>query len=153
MNAKQQTLARKHLEKRLAALRNAELNVPPRGWMKAIREALGMSPRQLAERMQVAPSRIPTIEKAEVTGGTTLKTLREAAEAMNCTFVYAFVPTKPLDEILADQAREKAGREIARLDHTMKLENQALRRSDIEDEKKRIVERYLADHLRQLWNR
>ncbi len=79
MNVEQQTLARKHLDKRLAPLQNVELAVPPRGWMKALREALGMSTRQLAARMGVSPSRIPTIEKAEVTGATTIRTLREAA--------------------------------------------------------------------------
>ena len=151
MSNRQQALARKHLDKRLATLREAELAAPPRGWMKAIREALGMSTRQLAMRMGVSPSRVPTIEKAEVTGATTIRTLREAAEAMNCTFVYAFVPTKPLDDILQDRAREKAHRELARLDHTMKLEKQALRRVDIEDEKQRLIGRYLTGSLRQLW--
>lgn len=152
MNTKQQALARKHLEQRLVNLRKAELAAPPRGWMKAIREAMGMSTRQLAARMGVSPSRVPTIEKAEVTGSTTIKTLREAAEAMNCTFVYAFVPTKPLDDILQDRAREKAQRELARLDHTMKLENQALRRADIDDERARIINRHLAGSLRHLWD-
>ncbi|HEX8302369.1 mobile mystery protein A [Sphingomonas sp.] len=152
MNTKQQILARKHLEKRLVGVRKLELAVPPRGWMRAIREALGMSTRQLAERMGVSPSRVPTIEKAEVTGGTTIKTLREAAEAMNCTFVYTFVPVKPLDEILEDRAKEKARKDIARLDHTMKLENQALRRTDLQDEQQRLINGYLAGSPRQLWD-
>ena len=151
MSNRQQALARKHLDKRLAPLSETELTVPPRGWMKAIREALGMTTRQLATRMGVSPSRVPTIEKAEVTGATTIRTLRQAAEAMNCTFVYAFVPVKPLDDILQDRAREKAHRELMRLDHTMKLENQALRRADIEDEKQRVIDQHLTGSLRQLW--
>ncbi|ABS70145.1 mobile mystery protein A (plasmid) [Xanthobacter versatilis] len=151
MNAKQAALARKQLERRLAPLRGLSLAVPPRGWMKAIREALGMSSRQLAARMGAAPSRVPAIEKAEVSGATTIRTLREAAAAMNCTFVYAFVPIKPLDDLLRERAAEKAGRDVTRLDHTMQLENQALLRPDLEDERRRLMEILLADSPRRLW--
>lgn len=152
MNADQAALARKQLERRLAPVREAKLAAPPKGWIKAIRESLGMSARQLAARMGAAPSRIPVIEKAEVTGSTTIKTLRQAAEAMNCTFVYAFVPTKPLDDVLRERAQQKAREDIARLDHTMKLENQALLPSDLQAEQKRMIDRILSGSLRGLWD-
>ncbi|MCV9947460.1 mobile mystery protein A [Rhizobium sp. BT-175] len=151
MNIKQATLARKQLERRLDPLRKLELINPPRGWMKAVREALGMSTRQLAARMGAAPSRIPAIEKAEVSGATTLRTLRQAAAAMNCTLVYAFVPVKPLDEILRERAEEKAAQDVARLDHTMRLENQSLLKSDLEDERRRLVDTMLGGSPRRLW--
>lgn len=152
MNKKQTVLARKQLERRLAPVRELKLIAPPRGWMKAVREALGMTTRQLAVRMDAAPSRIPAIEKAEVLGATTIKTLREAAAAMNCTFVYAFVPIKPLDDILRERAAEKVGEQIIRLDHTMRLENQALLKSDLEDERRRLIDALLADSGRRLWD-
>jgi predicted DNA-binding mobile mystery protein A len=151
MNRNQAALARKQLERRVAPLRDFQLVAPPRGWMKAIREALGMSTRQLAARMKAAPSRIPAIEKAEVSGATTLKTLRDAAAAMNCAFVYAFVPVKPLDVILHDRAAQKAGQNIARLNHTMRLENQPLLKSDLDDEQRRMIDRILAGSPRSLW--
>ncbi|WP_063978367.1 mobile mystery protein A [Ensifer sp. Root127] len=110
-----------------------------------------MTTRQLAMRMGAAPSRIPAIEKAEVSGATTIRTLREAAAAMNCTFVYAFVPIKPLDDILRERAAEKVGEEMTRLDHTMRLENQALIKSDLEDERRRLIDALLADAGRRLW--
>src|SRR3546814_19034866 len=96
--------------------------------------------RQLAARMGTSISRIPVIEKAEVSGSTTIKTLRQAAEAMNCTFVYAFVPTKPLDDILRDRAKQKASKDIARLEHTLRLENQAMHKADLDEEKRRMHE-------------
>ncbi len=152
MNAKQQILARKHLDRKLAQLRTAELAAPPRGWMKAIREALGMSTRQLAERMGVSPSRVPTIEKAEVTGSTTIKTLREAAEAMNCEFVYAFVPAKPLEDIIKDQISRKVESNLRWIGHTMRLENQAMNPGDVDDERQRLINEALAGSLRRLWD-
>uniref|UniRef100_UPI0028A95AA5 helix-turn-helix domain-containing protein n=1 Tax=Aquidulcibacter sp. TaxID=2052990 RepID=UPI0028A95AA5 len=93
----QALLARKSLDKRLPRLREEPMPMPRAGWIKAIREALGLTAQQLASRMGVVQSRVSTIEKAEITGATTVKTLRATAEAMGCTFVYAIVPTKPLE--------------------------------------------------------
>ena len=152
MNANQAALARKQLERRLAPLREMTLVAPPKGWIKALRESLGMTARQLAARMGVAPSRIPVIEKAEITGATTLKTLRQAAAAMNCAFVYAFVPIESLDDMLRARATQKARRDVARLDHTMRLENQALLKSDLDAEQQRTIDRTLAGSLRGIWD-
>ena len=144
--------ARKHLERRLAPLR-AMVTVPPsKGWLRAIREALGMTTRQLAERMNVGASRIPAIEKAEISGATTLKTMRQAATAINCTFVYAFVPIKPLEDIVRERALQKARHDFARIDHTMRLENQALSKRDLEAEKQRAIDMILSGSLRGLWD-
>lgn len=152
MNISQTSLARKHLETRLAPLRDTAFNAPPRGWMRAIRQALGMTTRQLAARMGVGVSRIPVIEKAEVTGSTTLRTLRQAAAAMNCTLLYAFVPNEPLDDILRRRAEQRVRSDIARLDHTMRLENQALRKADLDAERERLIDGILAGSLRGLWD-
>ena len=152
MSAKQAALGRKNLEKRLAPLRAESIVTPPRGWAKAIREALGMTTRQLAKRMGAAPSRVSAIEKAEMTGAITLKTLRETAEAMDCVLLYAFVPTKALDHILRDQAERKAAGELSRLNHTMGLENQALTKSDLADERERMVDDIVSGSLRGLWD-
>lgn len=152
MSPDQTILARKSLDRRLATLRGEPLLAPPNGWIKAIREALGMTTRQLAARMGAAPSRVTTIEKAEVTGSTTIKTLREAAEAMNCTLVYAIVPTSTLDDILRDQAAKKADVELARHHHTMRLENQAMDKRDLAAERERLVSDMLAGSLRRVWD-
>jgi predicted DNA-binding mobile mystery protein A len=151
MNTDQARLARKQLDRRLGPLREIALVAPPKGWIKAIRESLGMTVRQLAARMGVAPSRIPVIEKAEVTGSTTVKTLRHAAAALNCTFVYAFVPIEPLEDILRERVVQKARSDVSRLDHTMRLENQALLKSDLDAELQRTIDRVFSGSLRGLW--
>lgn len=152
MSPDQTILARKSLDRRLAPLRGESLIAPPNGWIKAIREALGMTTRQLAARMGAARSRVTAIEKAEVTGSTTIKTLREAAEAMDCVLVYAIVPRTSLDEILREQATKKAGVELARHHHTMRLENQAMDKRDLAAERERLVSDMLAGSLRRVWD-
>ena len=81
MRAKDRVVARRQLDKRLDALRAAKIGAqrPPRGWIKAIREALGITTRQLATRIGVGQSRVVDIEKAEVTGSITLGSLQRAA--------------------------------------------------------------------------
>ncbi|MBK9003922.1 MAG: mobile mystery protein A [Sphingomonadales bacterium] len=152
MNPDNGYLARKNLERRLAPMRAESFTQPHHGWVKAIREALGMTTRQLATRMGVARSRVTTIEKAEVNGATTLKTLREAAEAINCKLVYAFVPMKPLDDILRDQVMKKIDEELARHHHTMRLENQAMDQRDLSEERERLVNDMLANSRRKIWD-
>ena len=148
----QALFARKNLDKRLSRLRDEPLHMPRTGWVKAIREALGLTAMQLGARMGVVQSRVSTIEKAEITGATTIKTLRETAEAMGCTFVYAIVPTKPLDDLLRDQAVRKVDQELARLHHTMRLENQALTKDDLITERNRLVTELLSGNLHRVWD-
>jgi predicted DNA-binding mobile mystery protein A len=152
MSPDQAILARRNLDKRLAHLRDEPPAMPRAGWVKAIREALGLTAKQLATRLGVVQSRLSTIEKVELTGATTIKTMRETAQAMGCTFVYAIVPTKPLDDMLRDQAVRKADQELARLHHTMRLENQGLTREDLMAERERLVAELLSGSLRRLWD-
>ena len=146
-------LARLHLDERLAPLRGAPgLARPPRGWVRAIRDALGMTTSQLARRLGVDRSRIPRLEQAEADGSVTLKTLRQAAEGLGCTFVYAFIPIPSLEEAVRHRAETVAERELARIDHTMRLEDQALAAGDLERERSRLVADLLAGNPRRLWD-
>jgi|SRR5579863_4703423 len=145
-------LARKHLDRRLSPLRKtSDLARPPRGWIKAIREALGMTTAQLAERLGVSQPRIPQLEKAEAADRITLRTLREAAQGLNCTLVYALVPNEPLDDVIHQRARAVAEQQLARTDHTMKLENQALEPREIKAERERLVDELIRGDPRRLW--
>lgn len=104
MRTDEAALARMQLDRRLAPLREMNLRTPDRGWIKEIRQSLGMSGSQLAARLRVAPSRISRIERDEVTGATTLKTLRQTAAAISCDVVYVVVPFLPLNELLLERA-------------------------------------------------
>jgi len=138
MRAKDRTVARRQLDKRLDALRATKIGTqrPPRGWVKAIREALGMTTRQLAARIGVGQSRVVDIEKAEVTGSITLDSLQRAARALDCEFVYALVPHSTLETMVEDRARALATSRIKAARHTMTLEDQRL---DEDDERAQVT--------------
>jgi len=147
-------LARKHLDRRLVALRKTEdLTRPPRGWIRAIREAIGMTTAQLAARTGVSQSRIPRIETGEVNGSVTLKTLQTVAEGLDCTLVYAFVPNKSLEQMVRHRIAAIAERRLAQTNQTMKLENQAVSPRDLDTERNRLFHELLEGNLRQLWEK
>ncbi|MFH1985653.1 MAG: mobile mystery protein A [Pseudomonadota bacterium] len=106
---------------------------PQKGWIRAIRAALGMSARQLAARMGITQQSVARIEKEETAGAVTIKTLRRVAEGLDCMFVYGFVPKTSLNENVRRQARRVAHARMARVAHTMDLERQGL--SDEEKDK------------------
>ena len=145
--------ARKHLDKRLDRLRPTdEWARPPRGWIRAIRDALGMTAEQLAKRLHVSQPRISILERAEVEDSITLATLRRAAEALDCTLIYALVPRQPLEATLMERARTVADETISRIDQTMQLENQSVSANSLNNERERLA-RELMDRPRQLWDR
>ncbi|MGB5077389.1 MAG: mobile mystery protein A [Sphingorhabdus sp.] len=145
-------LARRNLDRRLSKVRKLDLAAPNSGWIRAVREALGLTMRQLGSRMGVVPSRISQLEKSEITGSTTIKAMREAAAAMECTFVYAVVPNGSLEEILRKRAVRKAYQDLARHNQTMMLENQALDEEDLGFEHQRLINEMLQGSLSNLWN-
>lgn len=133
----------RHLDKRFAALRPlAERPRPPKGWLRAIRDALGMTTAQFARRLGVSQPRIVKLERSEVDGTVTLQTLQRAAEALGCRVVYALVPDKPLANTVSERAKLVADRMASAVEQSMRLENQgvkdesaarALREDTIED--------------------
>ena len=142
--------ARERLDARLATMKPIDrLQAPTKGWVRAIRDALGMSGAQLGKRLGVKAQSIADLEKSEVQGTIQLNTLRRAAEAMDCVVVYALVPRSTLVETVENRAREIARKEIARISHTMDLEAQGLSKTDREAQ----IDAYMRDHLRSrdLW--
>jgi predicted DNA-binding mobile mystery protein A len=117
----------RQLDNRFAALRPlADSPRPPKGWLRAIRDALGMTTTQLAQRIGVSQPRIVELEQSEVSGSVTLNTLQRAAEAMGCRLVYALVPEQPLAKTVLERAAFVADRESGLVEHTMSLENQSV---------------------------
>lgn len=118
--------ARRSLDRRLVPVRDViPYAVPPRGgWVQAIRESLGMSAEELGRRMGTVRTSVLRLEANERDGGARLDTLRRAADALDCDFVYAVVPRRPLEDMVADQARLKAASLLAAVGDSMLLEDQ-----------------------------
>jgi len=144
--------ARRQLDKRLSALGNIEgLTCPPRGWVKAVREALGMTTLQLAKRIGVSQPRVVTLEQAESRGAITIERLERAARALDCRLVYALVPRQSLDALVKERALSLAKKRLAATSHTMVLEAQGVEIGDESEQLERLVRQVIERAGSELW--
>jgi predicted DNA-binding mobile mystery protein A len=117
---------------------------PQRGWLRSIREALGISMREVARKMRKTPQTVASFEKSEASDRITLQTLRHYAEAMDCELVYAVVPKfGSLKQVGEKRARQTAENDVRAVEHTMALEDQATNgvQDKIERETKRLLKK------------
>lgn len=143
----------RQLEERLAPWRPLKTQATPRGgWVRAIRQALGMGVTQLAERAGMRPPTILDFEKGEVGGTITLNSLRRLAEAMDSTLVYALVPNSTLGEAVAEQALKKAQAARSRVGHSMSLEAQGVDPGEAQLQESELAQRLLMEWPRTLWD-
>ncbi len=146
MRSQDRARARKNIDKRLSQIDNLQdLTRPPRGWIKAIREALGMTAKQLAKRMGVSQPRVSEIEKNEISGALTLDSLQRAAHGLDCQLVYALVPRKPLQDLVEERARRLARVRLQATSHSMALEDQSLDDADAKSQLDQLIKK-LAEH-------
>ena len=148
-----QRLIREQLEvslQRLVPLRN--LSQPPKGWIRAIRDALGMTAKQLARRLGVAQQAVARIEKDELAGSVTIKTMRRVAESLDCVFVCGFVPRSSLETTLRNQAERIAAKRLQQASHTMTLEDQVLTKAENQKVLAELVDELVATPPPNLWN-
>jgi len=151
---KSDKLARKQLDKRLASFGKVSLYArPSKGWIHALRTALGMTTYQYAERLNVSQPRISQLEAAEKDKTVTLDTLERAARALGCTFVYALIPNEPLEQKVIEQAEKKARQLLRKVDHTMSLENQGLEWPEQQEQYQALVKQLLDMPTKKLWDK
>jgi predicted DNA-binding mobile mystery protein A len=146
--------AYEQLDKRFAKLKPLanEAVRPSRGWIRAIREALGMTTGQLAKRLGVRQPRVIELERGEATGNVTVKSLERAAEALGCRLVYALIPMEPLADTIRNRASDLAEQQLAAVEQTMRLEAQEVSDNSVrEGARKQLVEKLLHRPAR-LWD-
>ena len=153
MKAKHKNLAREQLDETLKQFLPLKAIVPPRkGWIRAIRDALGMTGEQLAKRLDANKQRVSRIEQDEKLGSITLKTMRSVAEALDCEFVYGFVPKESLEQTVRNQAKVIAKKRMSRSNQMMRLEKQELSSTEKEKAMESIVEDITSTMPKLLWD-
>jgi predicted DNA-binding mobile mystery protein A len=145
--------ADQHLDRRFRELRPLAREArPPRGWIRAIRQALGMTTGQLAKRMGVPQPRVVEMERGEAAGKITVQTLERAAEALGCRLVYALVPIEPLGQTLEQRANRFAAQQLASVEQTMRLEAQEVKDKAARKNAHRHLVQKLLQRPARLWD-
>jgi len=125
---------------------------PSGGWIRAVRQALGMSAAQLGRRLSVTRQAVAELERGEGRRTITLATLERAANALDANLVYALVPRQSLSETRRLRARQQAERQLARVAHSMRLEEQEVSPEEHEAQVAELQERLLSTWSRSLWD-
>ncbi|MEI6388575.1 MAG: mobile mystery protein A [Spirochaetota bacterium] len=152
MKAALKGITQRQVEAMLAPWRDAKLHaMPPKGWIRAIREGLGMPASYLARKMDVEQSTVKRYEDAEASGAISLKTLQRIADALGCELKYALVPKKTLPETIQDQATVVAQQQMKTIAHTMALESQSTSKAETEALVQEQAQDLINGSWRDLW--
>jgi predicted DNA-binding mobile mystery protein A len=142
------------LNEKLAQLTDLQhVIVPPIGWIKAIRNGIGMSMEQLGKKLSITKQGVMDIEKREKEGAITIKSMQEIAKAMDMKLVYGFVPNEgDLEQMIETRAIEMATKIVERTSNTMKLEDQANSKERIEKAIKERASEIINNTPKILWD-
>ena len=153
MSEKSVTLQRLQLADALGEFSSSRFSSPPGGgWVRAIREALGMTQAQLAARLGISRQSLQGLERAEANRRITLDSLDRLAKAMDCRLVYALVPEKgSLEDVRARRAREVADELLKSTEHSMKLESQGVSVRESKRQRELLADSLLRGNPRKLW--
>ena len=125
--------------------------MPPGGWLRVIREALGRTQRQQAGRLGIAAPTLHKSEQAEAEGRITLAQLRKLAAGLDCELVYALVPHRSLAEQVEAQADRIARLEVQGVTHSMKLEDQGPSNEFVQQQMRQRRHELLTGKWSNLW--
>lgn len=136
----------RQLDRSLRQFKRAHRPVrPERGWLRAIREASGLSMEETARILGITRQSVAFLEKSEAKGAITLNSLERVAEALGCKLVYVVVPKSgSLSDLATARARKRAAENVLAVEHSMTLENQASGgvHREIEEETRRILKKH-----------
>lgn len=123
------------------------------GWIKTVRMALCMSREQLAQRLGLTRARINQLENAEVHDAVTLRSLRDAADALGCELIYAIVPkgNSTLENIIKARAEQITNETIASVAHSMSLEQQSINNDYLNNQKKSLAKNLVDNLNKKIW--
>lgn len=128
-----------------------EIRQPKRGWIRQMRELLGMTIKALAQQCRLDPSTIVRLEQSEQKHSITLNSLEKLADGLNCDVKYILVPREPIDQYLLRRAEIAARREIAKVTHTMGLEGQQPTEEQVEAQIQDLAAELLHKRSSTLW--
>lgn len=134
-------LLRRQLDRQFDQLHPlVEVERPSRGWIEAIRQALGMTLLQLGNRVGIKPQVLHKIEESEAAYSISLKTLQKVATAMNCRVFYCLIPEKSLEEMVELQIQKKAKKIVEAIAHSMSLEEQGIMEKETISQIQKVID-------------
>ena len=154
MERLKQKLLIEQLDKKIVPFKAIkDIQLPNEGWIRAIRNAIRMSLRQLGERLFVSIQSVKEAEQREIDGSITIKRMKEVARALDMQFVYGFIPKEgSISQMIEKQAYNKAKTIVLRTSKSMSLEDQKVGNSRIQKAIEERAEELIFKQPRYLWD-
>lgn len=142
------------LDEKMRLMSNwSSVAMPPIGWAKAIRTALGMTLQQVANRLGVSKIAVHNLEKREAEKSITLLSLHSLADALDMQLVYGLIPKDDsLEKLIDRKALELAKRIVERTSTSMGLEDQENTAERLEKAIHSRKEQLKSDLPKTLWD-
>jgi predicted DNA-binding mobile mystery protein A len=127
--------------------------IPGEGWIHTIRITLNMSLRQLGKKLSITPQSVRDMERREQAGTLSIKSLGEAAAALDMKLVYGFIPNDgSLEKMIERKAYDIAAKIVNRTSVTMKLEGQGNSDERIKEAITELAAEIKTQMPKQLWD-
>ena len=127
--------------------------LPKNGWIKPIRNVLGITKSQLAKKMNVTAQRLGVIEKGEREQTIKIRTLEKVAKALNCNLFYCFIPNqKSFERLLEDKVDSYVKKRLKLVQRTMELEGQGVNKETLKIQGELLKKELYTKSLKEIWN-
>ncbi|WP_372767390.1 helix-turn-helix domain-containing protein [Lutibacter sp.] len=128
------------------------IEVPERGWVYTIRTALNMTLQQLGHKLKITIQGVKDIEKRELSGSISIKSLKEVAKALDMQFVYGFVSNhNSIEKFIELKAMELAKKMVLNSLNAAS-ENKELSEADIQREIEDFASEIKREIPKSLWD-
>lgn len=126
---------------------------PDSGWLKVLRNALGMTAAQLATRLGISQPSVIRAEQREAAGSITLDSLQKMANAMDAELVYFLAPRTSLMDTVRKRAELTARADAAAAAAALGIEWQVVPPLALAQQIETEAERLLAERPSRIWDR
>lgn len=128
------------------------IEVPERGWVYTIRTALNMTLQQLGHKLKITIQGVQDIEKRELSGSISLKSMKEVGKALDMKFVYGFVSNHhSIDEFIELKSRELAEKMVLKNSNAL-AENKVINKEELQLEIEGYMRKIKTEIPKSLWD-
>ena len=127
--------------------------MPDKGWINTIRTTLNMTMAQLGTKLNITRQGVKKIEESEAKGTISINSLKEVGDVLNLKFIYGFVPKDgSIDNLINSKAEKLARKIVLRTNQNMKLEDQGISNSKINDSIIDLANEIKREMRKSLWD-
>lgn len=127
--------------------------LPSEGWINTFRTAIGMSLKQLGNKLGITAQGAKDLERREMDGSITLQKLKETAAALDMQLLYGLLPNEgTLERMVERRALQLAKEIIIKTAQTTSSEKDEIDQTALNNAIEKSAARIKRELPKQLWD-